>query len=108
MRHWLVKCRVCEDVISQCRCPSPEKRVKESICGDCACKADNRPPLMDHVMVAPTGPYNDLIKCMETIIDDRMDGRYHEDDDGDDGVFILEECFKAFYGKTLKELFPSL
>ena len=34
--HYVVKCRECDRVITQCRCADPNKAVRWSICNKCA------------------------------------------------------------------------
>lgn len=36
MSHFIEKCRCCEEVISQCRCPSSDKAIRWSTCRKCA------------------------------------------------------------------------
>lgn len=39
MSHFIQKCKVCHVVITQCRCPSPDKLVTYVTCVRCALKA---------------------------------------------------------------------
>lgn len=41
MSHFIEICKVCECVISQCRCPSPDKEKRYGVCN--ACKAKETP-----------------------------------------------------------------
>jgi hypothetical protein len=36
--HFICKCRHCDVVITQCRCPDPSKNVVYSICDKCVAK----------------------------------------------------------------------
>ena len=36
--HFIEKCRHCEKVITQCRCPATDKTVILSVCEDCKAK----------------------------------------------------------------------
>ena len=36
--HFIIKCKVCEGVISQCRCMSKEKSVLWQLCDKCKSK----------------------------------------------------------------------
>lgn len=38
MSHFIEICKLCGDVISQCRCPSPYKVEREGICTKCSNK----------------------------------------------------------------------
>ena len=38
MNHIIVKCKGCEAVLSQCRCPAENKHVQWSLCAACAAK----------------------------------------------------------------------
>ena len=33
--HFIKYCRVCQTVISQCRCPSKDKKILWGVCWDC-------------------------------------------------------------------------
>lgn len=35
MSHFIEICKHCGDVISQCRCPSPNKEKREGVCDKC-------------------------------------------------------------------------
>ena len=39
-QHEIVKCKVCEEVIRQCRCMDPHKDVKWEVCGKCQAHFD--------------------------------------------------------------------
>ena len=41
-RHFITKCRQCSMIISECRCPSPNKTILFGSCSDCSEK-DNAP-----------------------------------------------------------------
>ena len=34
-KHYMVKCNLCDKVISQCRCMAENKEVKYEICDEC-------------------------------------------------------------------------
>jgi hypothetical protein len=34
--HFIVKCRVCKSVMSQCRCPSLNKEIRFELCAKCS------------------------------------------------------------------------
>lgn len=34
-QHYIKKCHKCEAVISQCRCPAPDKIIKWGVCASC-------------------------------------------------------------------------
>ena len=36
MSHFIMYCKYCEKVISQCRCPSKDKEKKYGVCTKCA------------------------------------------------------------------------
>lgn len=38
MSHFKTLCKLCEDVITQCRCPSPDKFIKYDVCDNCVDK----------------------------------------------------------------------
>jgi len=38
MSHFIKLCRVCNAVISQCRCPSPNKTTSYGLCSQCTSK----------------------------------------------------------------------
>lgn len=33
--HYILKCKVCKDIIASCRCPHPNKTIKYDICTMC-------------------------------------------------------------------------
>lgn len=35
MSHYVVTCKICGGIISQCRCPSSEKPVTYDVCDNC-------------------------------------------------------------------------
>jgi len=35
MNHFITKCKLCEKVINQCRCPSESKTVNYEVCSSC-------------------------------------------------------------------------
>lgn len=44
MSHYIEKCRVCEAVVSQCRCPAPNKELRLVLCKSCEAKKPSEPP----------------------------------------------------------------
>lgn len=38
--HFIVECRLCKRVISQCRCPASTKEITLVICNDCRKKME--------------------------------------------------------------------
>lgn len=38
MNHYKVVCKQCETIMSQCRCPDPNKKVYYEICEKCKSK----------------------------------------------------------------------
>lgn len=38
--HFMTKCKICFDIIAQCRCPSLEKYVELSVCDKCKKKQE--------------------------------------------------------------------
>jgi hypothetical protein len=47
MNHFITKCKQCETVINQCRCPSESKTVEWGMCA--SCKAEPKPcPFCGH------------------------------------------------------------
>jgi len=41
MSHFIEVCKYCGDVISQCRCPSPNKEKREGVCNRCKGRESN-------------------------------------------------------------------
>lgn len=35
MSHFILKCQYCCTVLAQCRCPSPAKQIKYTLCEEC-------------------------------------------------------------------------
>ena len=33
--HYIKKCRVCDKIITQCRCPAKDKKVILTVCDEC-------------------------------------------------------------------------
>jgi len=38
--HFICKCRVCKEVVSQCRCPAQDKEERWVVCEKCKVKED--------------------------------------------------------------------
>ena len=42
MTHFIEKCKECEKVISQCRCPDLNKTIRWGICKECSMAMENK------------------------------------------------------------------
>lgn len=42
--HYIIKCKICSTVISQCRCMAKDKEVRLAICAECKEKLENPLP----------------------------------------------------------------
>jgi hypothetical protein len=38
MNHYIEKCKECQTVMGQCRCPDPNKEVRWTLCPECKVK----------------------------------------------------------------------
>lgn len=105
MSHYMIKCKICDTIVEQCRCPG-DKNVRFVVCSACRCRADKRPQMKKDVAMMMTPEVEPLLDVLNQIIDERMAGGTHEDDDAQNEMWIAEEVWKMFYGKTLNELCP--
>ena len=50
MNHYIEICKICKTVVSQCRCPSPNKDKRETVCDKCRCLLDEIEKLQSAIM----------------------------------------------------------
>ena len=94
MSHFIEKCKHCGTVISQCRCPDPNKEVKWAICK--ACKQSPPTPFCTYENTAKqkVQPIN-FIEELQSLINEHSLEQYSGTPD-----FILAQylydCLRAF------------
>lgn len=65
--HFIVKCKSCDGVVSQCRCPAPNKTIQYSICDKCKSMEKLSAEQIDKELTD-----NDTRKPVRKIVDDAV------------------------------------
>ena len=87
MAHFIKKCKVCQVVMAQCRCPSPDKEIQWDVCAKCA-KATEPYRMLPEAIEIPIRLYRITeARCTETAVAERSGVRLIMYDVGTDVNF---------------------